>query len=269
MVGTPIGNLEDITLRALRVLGEVGLVVAEDTRKTRKLLTRFNIKVPLLSYHQHNAVQRTPRILEALADGDVALVTDAGTPAVSDPGANLAMAVRERGFPVTPIPGPSAVTTALSVAGMRADAFLFLGFLPRARRERLAHLRSVAAVPQTLVLFEAPHRLGPALADLRQALGDRSVTICRELTKLHEELFHGTLSEAMTHFTQPRGEFVLVVPGAEPETAPTTDLDAVRHELAALRAQGMTRRDSVAQVTAAHPVSRRVAYRLWLSLGEP
>ena len=265
VVATPIGNLEDITLRALRVLKEVGLVAAEDTRTTRKLLSHFDIHVPLLSYNQHNAAQRIPRLLGALESTDVALVSEAGAPAVSDPGYELVRAANERGFVVVPVPGPSAVTTALSVAGLPADFFIFLGFLPRAKRQRQAVLQSMASFPQTLVLFEAPHRVVASIHDLLAALGDRQMTVCRELTKVHEEVFRGSVSEALAHFSQPRGEFVLVVAGkqAEPEES-KVDTEAVRHELAALKATGLSRRDAVAAVTATYGVGRREAYRLWL-----
>jgi 16S rRNA (cytidine1402-2'-O)-methyltransferase len=270
IVATPIGNLEDITLRGLRVLGEVGLVAAEDTRTTGKLLSHFGIKVPLLSYNHHNAGQRLPRILSALETMDVALVSDAGVPVVSDPGHQLVQAVSQQGFRVVPIPGPSAVTAALSVAGLSADSFLFLGFLPRTQKGRLAVLHSVASLPQPLVIFEAPHRLRTSLRDTLAALGDRQVTVCREMTKLYEEIFRGRLSEAMAHFGLPRGEFVLVVWNGEPaDPEPALAVDELRKELGSLKAKGITRRDAVAQVMPAHGVSRRHAYRVWLELPTP
>ena len=267
IVATPIGNLEDITLRAIRVLKEVGLVAAEDTRTTRKLLSRFDIHVPLLSYNQHNAAQRLPRLLQALQTTDVALVSDAGSPAISDPGYELVKAARQQGVLVVPIPGPSAVTAALSVAGMPSDSFVFLGFPPGLRRQRQALLRTIAYLPQTLVLFEAPHRLLASLQDMLDVLEDRQIAVCRELTKLHEELFQGRISEALAHFSQPRGEFVLVIAGGEARASvQTSDPDMVLRELTALKAKGLTQRDALAQVTAVHRVSRREAYRLWLEL---
>ncbi|MDE2843860.1 MAG: 16S rRNA (cytidine(1402)-2'-O)-methyltransferase, partial [Chloroflexota bacterium] len=184
VVGTPIGNLEDITLRAARALGEVCLVAAEDTRVSRRLLTHLGVRVPMVSCNEHNWRQRLPEVLRSLSEGDVALVTDAGMPGVSDPGAPVVSAVAEEGFPVEVIPGPSAVTAALAVSGMPADAFLFLGFLPRRRRERRERLARVIATRETLVAFEAPHRLRNVLEDLLLTLGDRHIAVCRELTKL-------------------------------------------------------------------------------------
>ena len=267
IVTTPIGNLEDTTLRALRVLKEVGLVAAEDTRTTRKLLSRYQVHVPLISYNEHNARQRIPRLLHALESGDVALVSEAGVPAISDPGLELVREAAAQGVAVVPVPGPSAVTAALSVAGQPADSFMFLGFLPRTKQKRRAALRSVASLPQTLVLFEAPHRLSATLEELLATLDDREATVCRELTKLHEEVFRGRISEALAHFSQPRGEFVLVVAGRQTGSeARSADIEAVRRDLASLKAGGLSRRDAVAQVRAAHGVGHREAYRLWLAL---
>ena len=200
VVATPIGNMEDVTLRAARVLGEVSLIAAEDTRQTRKLLAHLGLHTRMLSYNEHNAAQRTPRILRVVLEDDVALVSDAGVPIVSDPGAGLVRAAAEQGTVVVPIPGPSAVTAALAAAGMPADAFHFLGFPPRARGARTALITRYEHAPETLILFEAPHRLRATLEDLRVVLGDRPIVVCRELTKLHEELFHGTPSEALDHF---------------------------------------------------------------------
>ena len=187
VVGTPIGNLEDITLRAARMLGEVSLVAAEDTRVTRRLLNHLGVRVPCVSCNEHNRRQRLPELLRVLQDGDVALVTDAGMPGVSDPGAAIVAAVADEGFGVRVIPGPSAVTTALAVSGMPSDSFTFLGFLPRRGKERRERLAGAAAIPDTLAIFESPHRIQTTLADLLKTLGDRRIAICRELTKLHEE----------------------------------------------------------------------------------
>ena len=215
LVATPIGNLEDVTLRALRVLREVSLIAAEDTRTTRKLLNRYDIHVPTISYFTGNIRRRTPQILAALAEGDVALVTEAGTPGVSDPGADLARAAAEAGYPTVPIPGPSAVAALLSVAGLSADRFTFLGFLPRKKGERQRLLESVATHPWPTVLYESPYRVRATLEALREAFGDRRVVVGREMTKLHEEVFGGTLAETLEHFQSPRGEFTLVVAGID------------------------------------------------------
>jgi len=268
IVGTPIGNLEDLTRRAVRVLGQVGLIAAEDTRVTRKLLNHLDIHVPVTSYHQHNWPAKLPALLEALARGDVALVTDAGMPGISDPGSELVAEASARGFPVEVAPGVSAVTTALAVSGLPGDAFLFLGFLPRRRQDRRPQLEAVAPLPQTLVIFEAPHRVGATLQDLLDTLGDRRVSVCRELTKLHEEVFRGTLSQAIRHFDSPRGEFVLVVAGADAASgeagAAATDPEEVQRQLEELRQSGVKAREAVALVAASSGWPKNRVYQLWL-----
>ena len=217
MVATPIGNLEDVTLRALRVLREVPLVAAEDTRVTRTLFRAYDIHTPLASFHEFTSTARRGRLLERLEDGDVALVTDAGTPAVSDPGYPLIRDALTAGYQVVPVPGASSVTTALMAAGLPTHAFCFEGFLPRtsaARRKLFArHLDSQS----TLVVFESPHRIVSSLTDLVAALGaERAVAVGRELTKHFEEFFRGTAADALAHFSAhvPRGEFTLLVGGA-------------------------------------------------------
>ncbi len=265
VVATPIGNLEDLSPRAARLLGEVSLIAAEDTRTTRKLLSHLGLHTPLISYNEHNARVRTPRILEALAGVDVALVSDAGSPLVSDPGAGLVRAAADAGYRVSPVPGPSAVITALAAAGMDASRFRFLGFLPRAKKARLAALEAAAVDGDTLVLFEAPHRALATLASMRDVLGPRRIVVCRELTKLHEEVWRGTPSEAITHFVVPRGEFTIVVEAA-PRPAPAdavVDVAAARVRMAELKAMGMGRRDASAEVAQAYRFPRREAYRLW------
>jgi 16S rRNA (cytidine1402-2'-O)-methyltransferase len=265
VVTTPIGNLEDLTLRAIRVLSEVGLVAAEDTRQSRKLLTHLGLSKRMVSYNQHNAASRAPRLLRSLLKEDVALVTDAGVPAISDPGAELVRQAAEQGTDVIAIPGPSAVTTALSVSGMGGDSFRFVGFSPRARKQRLELLRGLEAEPSTLVFFESPHRIRALLEDLVTVLGERAIAVCRELTKLHEEVFRGTPADALAHFDNPRGEFVVVAHGAPPRKEVEADEEGARTALAALKAQGQTRRDAVAQVVDAFAVSKREAYKLWLA----
>jgi 16S rRNA (cytidine1402-2'-O)-methyltransferase len=265
VVTTPIGNLEDLTLRAARVLGGVGLIAAEDTRQTRKLLNHLGLKKRVVSYNEHNAAQRSPRLLRSLLKEDVALVTDAGVPAVSDPGADLVRLAAEQGNAVVPIPGPSAVTAALSVAGM-AGAFRFLGFPPRARKARRALFSEIAHETSTLLLFEAPHRVRPTLADIATALGERQLAVCREMTKLYEEIFRGTAAEAIEHFSEPRGEFVIVIEGAPLRAKAEVDEAGVSDALASLKARGESRRDAVAQVIDAYGISRREAYKLWLAI---
>lgn len=269
VVGTPIGNLGDVSGRAARVLAAVDLIAAEDTRVTRRLLNHLGLRTPLVSCHRHNWPARLPQLLQALAAGEVALVTDAGMPGVRDPGAEVTAAVAAAGFPVEVIPGPSAVTAALAVSGMPADSFLFLGFLPRRRKERQAALAAVAALPYTLVIFEAPHRLRAALADLQVTLGDRQIAVCRELTKFHQEVWRGDIGGALDYFVAPRGEFALVVAGCPvipAATAAAADWDTARRQLAERMAAGMRAREAVAAVTAASGLPRREVYRLWLEL---
>ena len=217
VVATPIGNLGDITLRAVKVLGSVRLVAAEDTRHTGRLLAHLGIRVPLLSFHEHNRAGRIPRILEALAHGDVALVTDAGTPAVSDPGPDLVAAARAAGYRVVAVPGASAVAASLMVAGITSDVAHFLGFLPRRASERRRALAVAATWPGALVFFEAPHRIAEALKDASEVLGNREVSVCNDLTKRHERVWHAPLVEVVAEFRSdvPRGEFTVVVaPGS-------------------------------------------------------
>lgn len=216
LVATPIGNLEDISARALRVLGEVRLVAAEDTRKSGKLLAHFGIQTPLVSYHEHNKLVRLERILTELEQGDVALVSDAGTPALNDPGYELVRAVLQAGHSVSPIPGPSAPVAALVASGLPTDAFLYLGYLPRKSGERKRLLSKVADLEYTLIFLEAPHRILESLKDLQETLGERQVAVARELTKMYEEIYRGTLEQAHQHFSEqmPRGEFTLVVAGS-------------------------------------------------------
>ncbi|CAI8004732.1 Ribosomal RNA small subunit methyltransferase I [Geodia barretti] len=216
VIGTPIGNLGDLTLRASRILSSVPLVAAEDTRVTRRLLAHLDAHPRLLSCHEHNWKRQLPRLLEALDEGDVALATDAGSPAISDPGAGLVAAVAEAGHSVVTIPGVSAVTAALSVAGFPADQFQFLGFLPRRRSNRSTTLTDAARLGQTLVLFESPHRLRATLTDIADALNDPPIAVCRELTKLHEEIWRGNTSDALAYFAAPRGEFTVVIGPGHP-----------------------------------------------------
>ncbi len=272
VIGTPIGNLEDLTLRASRILSSVPLVAAEDTRVTRRLLAHIDAHPRLLSCHEHNWKRQLPRLLEALAEGDAALVTDAGSPAVSDPGAGLVAAVAEAGYDVVTIPGVSAVTAALSVAGFPADRFLFLGFLPRRRGDRSATLTDAARLGQTIALFESPHRLRATLTDIADALDDPAIAVCRELTKVHEEVWRGTASDALDYFTEPRGEFTIVIgPVSLDEQAESASederLEAARQALAENRAAGKRGRDAVAEVVASTGLPRRAVYALWVETG--
>jgi len=267
IVSTPIGNLEDITSRALRVLKEVSLIAAEDTRHTLKLLNAFNIKTPLTSYYEHNRLSKLEYVLGHLEKADVALVSDAGTPGIADPGAELISAAIERGFRVEAVPGPSAVMAALSVSGLATAEFRFLAFLPRKVAERRAAIARFSKDPATLVLLEAPHRLRATLKALIEGLGDRRVAVCRELTKVHEEVFRGVLSKALAYFTAPRGEFVLVVEGArELKLAPVLDNDILK-QLGRLKKEGVAAREATARLAAATGLSRKELYSAWLKFG--
>jgi 16S rRNA (cytidine1402-2'-O)-methyltransferase len=263
LVATPIGNLEDMTLRGLRILRECSLVATEDTRTTGRLLAHFEIQKPLVSFHEYSKATQVERILAALETGDVALVSEAGTPLLSDPGYELVQAVVRRGLPVVSIPGPSAITAALPVSGLSPDRFLYLGFLPRKASDRRHVLAEVADIPATLVFFEAPHRLRAALADASDALGGtRRCAVCRELTKLHEEVWRGTLAQASAEWRErePRGEFTLVVEGAPQPGA--WDENRVRAALAALLAEGHSRSEAARQVARQSGWSKSDVYDL-------
>ena len=216
LVATPIGNLEDISQRALRTLDQVALIAAEDTRHTAKLLSHYNIRTPVTSYFEYNKLSKLDQVLNALESGDVALVSDAGTPALNDPGFELVKAALEHGYRVSPIPGPSASVAALVISGLPGDAFLYLGYLPRKQNDRRQFLSRVADQPYTLIFLESPHRLVASLTDMLDLLGDRDICVARELTKMHEEVLRGKLQQILAHFqNQPaRGEFTLVLAGA-------------------------------------------------------
>ncbi|HEX2923662.1 MAG TPA: 16S rRNA (cytidine(1402)-2'-O)-methyltransferase [Chloroflexota bacterium] len=273
VVGTPIGNLEDITSRALRVLKEVDLIAAEDTRKTLRLLSHYDIHTPLESYHRHSTEPKLERLLESLQTKDVALVSEAGMPGISDPGEPLIAAALERGLPVVPIPGPTALASALVVSGLPSDRFLFLGFLSRVRSDRQRFLKSVAALPFTLVLYEAPHRLLATLADLETVLGDRRAAAARELTKLHEEVVRGRISEIAQVFKEraPRGEFTLViappVAGEEPAEQPVQPAVDLLEAARRLRAEGVAGKEGVKRLMELTGTGRRAAYQAWLESG--
>jgi 16S rRNA (cytidine1402-2'-O)-methyltransferase len=265
VVSTPIGNLEDITLRALRILQEAGLIAAEDTRVTRRLLEGHGISTPVTSYNEHNKRTKTARLVEELAEKDIALVSDAGTPGVNDPGADLVSAASEAGFSVVPVPGPSSITAAVSVSGIAGDGFVHMGFLPRRRGERKRALGAVMDSKGPIVLLEAPHRLLSSLEDLLEVLGDRNVVVCRELTKLYEEIFRGSVSAAQEHFREPRGEFCIVVEGAGDSVETTSRPESTAIPLLEeLRARGARAKDSVALVAAATGLPKKRVYELWV-----
>ncbi|MFC2020903.1 16S rRNA (cytidine(1402)-2'-O)-methyltransferase, partial [Chloroflexota bacterium] len=255
VVATPIGNLEDISLRALRTLREVKLIAAEDTRKTKRLLNHYEIRTPTTSYYEHNKLTKLDYILASLKEGDVALVSEAGTPGMSDPGYELIVAANQQGIPVIPIPGSSAVITALTVSGLATDRFTYLGFLSRKAGERKTQLKEVAEAENTLVVLESPHRLLASLNDMLTVLGDRRIAVCRELTKLYEEVFRGRISQAIEHFTQPRGEFTLVVEGRIENNKPGLTED-IREQLHRMRLSGIKAKEAVAQLAGETDLSK-------------
>lgn len=268
VVATPIGNLEDITYRAVRILGEVDLVAAEDTRHSRKLFARYAISKPLVSYHDHNEKQRLGGLLERLLAGEnIALISDAGTPCIADPGYHLSAACAAAGIAVVPIPGPSAVITALSAAGVSTERFAFEGYLPSRAKARADLLRQLRDEPRTLVFYEAPHRLAATLADMAEIFGaDRALVVGRELTKLHEEFFRGTVAEAQARFqVEPaRGELVLVVPPGM-RGPQVSARDALRQLLAE---GGLPRREAVKLIAKEYGLSSSDVYRESLKLME-
>ena len=265
VVATPIGNLEDISLRALRILREVKFIAAEDTRRTKRLLTTYDIKTPVTSYHEHNKWTKLDYILGCLEGGDVALVSNAGMPGISDPGYELIVAANQQGIPVIPIPGSSVVITALAISGLPTDKFIYLGFLPRKMGSRRCLLESTASEPGTIVILESPHRLLATLNDILLIFSDRKVAVCRELTKIHEEVFRGTMSQAIAYFTKPRGEFTLVIEGKREEAKPqlTQDIEGQLHHM---RRSGITAKAAIANMAEQTGLAKKELYRAWLRI---
>jgi 16S rRNA (cytidine1402-2'-O)-methyltransferase len=265
VVATPIGNLEDISPRAIRTLREVSLIAAEDTRHSRRLLTHFGIATPLMSYHQHNRRERQDQFLQALDRGDVALISDAGTPAVSDPGAELVAAALAVGHRVSPIPGPSALAAAVSASGIIDGPFLSLGFLPRERARRRHVLAKAAASGLPAVIFESPNRLKTTLDDVEMAMGDRPAVVLREMTKVHEEVRAGNLGGLRDWAAKepPRGEVVLVVAGEEAENA--TEVDAIE-VLRVMRRSGLSPSQAAREAAAVTGLPRSDLYRIASSI---
>jgi 16S rRNA (cytidine1402-2'-O)-methyltransferase len=264
IIATPIGNLEDISLRALRLLGQVKLIAAEDTRTTRNLLKAYNIKASLTSYHEHNKQQKLEYLLDCLKEGDVALVSDAGMPGLSDTGYELINAAIENGITVVPVPGASAVLTGLVASGLPTDQFVYLGFLPRKNEEKRRLLQSVNDEPRTLIVFEAPHRLLRTLKDIQDIMGDRQIAVCRELTKVHEEIYRGTVGQAIDHFVNPRGEFTLVLKGKEKQEPEVND--RIIDELKIRQAKGDSARKAVAELSQLYGIPRNILYKTWLKI---
>jgi 16S rRNA (cytidine1402-2'-O)-methyltransferase len=265
IVATPIGNLEDISLRALRILREVKLIAAEDTRKTLRLLTHYDIKTPMTSYYEHNKITKLDYILEKLAEYDVALVSEAGMPGISDPGYELVAAAAQRNILIVPVPGPSAVIAGLAVSGLPTDNFKFIGFLPGRTAARQRALATIKDEPGTIIALETPHRLHAALDDVLFTLGDRRITVCRELTKMHEEIFRGTVAEAISHFNNPRGEFTLIIEGKgnNQKREITSDVESMLHKL---YLQGASAKEAITQISGQTGLKRKELYQTWLKL---
>jgi len=272
IVATPIGNLEDITQRALRILREVDLIACEDTRHTRKLLNHFGIGTATISYHEHNEQDRAEELCELLESGkNVALVSDAGTPLISDPGFRIVKTAAEREISVVPIPGVSAVTTALSASGITTDQFLFAGFLPARTGARRAKLNQLRETPATLVFYEAPHRIKATLTDAMEVLGNREAVIARELTKLHEEFARGSLSELLDRFSGSevaRGEMVLIISGHSDSVASTETTsreNQLLKRIDELQHQGLEQKAALKQAAKELGLKRDEAYRIVVS----
>ncbi len=269
LCATPIGNLEDMTFRAVRILREADLIAAEDTRHTRGLLAHFDIHTPLTSYHEHNKLEKGPRLVERMAGGaHVVCVSDAGLPGIADPGSHLAQLAIEAGIRVTPLPGANAALSALITSGLDTTRFAFVGFLPRTRQKRQERLAEIRQHRETLLFYEAPHHLTATLAALAEALGDRKAAIGREITKKFEEFRRGRLSELQAHFSEnePRGEFVIVVAGADDppvdsQIAPASPAEEVQK----LMDQGLSKKDAIRETARRLGISRRDVYQSTLT----
>lgn len=272
LVGTPIGNLEDMTARAVRILKEAAVIAAEDTRRTQKLLNYFGIKTPMLSYHKHNERERAEELIGRLLAGDsVALVTDAGTPGISDPGEIMARKAIEAGIGIESIPGPSACILALTVSGLDAGGFFFRGFLPRQKKDRARILAELTALEHTIILYEAPHHLADTLSDLAASLGgERKVAVARELTKLHEEVWRGELTEALAYYQsrEIKGEITLVIAGRKREAPAAVTMEEARVRVEELVGSGRSLKESVREAAKQTGVSKNQLYQACLGVGQ-
>jgi 16S rRNA (cytidine1402-2'-O)-methyltransferase len=267
LVATPIGNLEDISLRALQILNQVDLIAAEDTRQTGKLLKHYDIQTPLISFHEHSKRSKLQNLLNHLDQGNLALVSDAGTPVLNDPGFELVREVIQAGHEVSPIPGPSAPISALVASGLPVENFLYLGYLPRRSSDRRRLVHEVSDLPYTLIFFEAPHRLLAALDDLLEELGDRELAVARELTKMHEEFFRGRISAALVHYTAnpPRGEITLILAGCPPAERIWSEEQLVA-AIKDRKAQNIPPAQIASQLSAESNWPRREIYQLLINM---
>jgi 16S rRNA (cytidine1402-2'-O)-methyltransferase len=266
VVATPIGNLSDISQRATEILSTVSTVAAEDTRVSRKLLNHIGVSPRLESLHEHTSPERLQALVEKLELGDMAVVSDAGTPGISDPGSALVAAAVEAGHDVIPIPGPSAIVSALSITGWSFDRFLFLGFLPRKKNEQLATLENASQEPGPVVAYESTHRIKATLENINDTFADRQLVICRELTKFYEETFRGTAAEAIAHFnTQPKGEFVVVIQGAGKSANTELSDDEISEVLGNLKENGLSGRTLVERAVEITRAPKNRIYQLSLN----
>ncbi len=266
VVATPIGNLSDISQRATEILSTVSTVAAEDTRVSRKLLNHIGVSPRLESLHEHTSPERLQALVEQLELGDMAVVSDAGTPGISDPGSALVAAAVEAGHDVIPLPGPSAIVSALSITGWSFDRFLFLGFLPRKKNEQLATLENASQEPGPVVAYESPHRIKATLENINNTFADRQLVICRELTKFYEETFRGTAAEAILHFnTQPKGEFVVVIQGAGKSANTELSDDEISEVLVNLKENGLSGRTLVERAVEITRAPKNRIYQLSLN----
>jgi len=267
VVGTPIGNLEDITLRAIRILSEVNLIVCEDKRITSRLLNKYNIKTLMTSYNDYNKISKLDYILAQLKKGNLALVSDAGVPCINDPGQELIISAIKSGFEVVPIPGVSSITTAISISGMIFDQWIFLGFLPKQNSKRVKLFDSIKDEKRVIILLESPHRILSCFKFLLDKLGDRKITVCREMTKLYEDIFRGKISEAIDEFKNPKGEFIILLEGLntniienEPNYSDILDI------LKEMDTSELKTKEIVNNVSNRIGVSKRNVYKIWLDL---
>ena len=269
VIATPIGNLEDITFRALRILAEVDVIVAEDTRVTSKLLRKYEIKSAIESYSNKDIKYKTAKFLGYLENHDLALVTDAGTPAISDPGKDLVDQAITHGFKVVSVPGPSSLTASASISGLELSHFLYLGFLPNKSVARRKTLLAVVNLNYPLIIFESPHRLKDCLEDMKNVLGDRQVVICRELTKLHEEIFRGDITQAQQYFANPIGEFTIIIRNEVDEIIKNIDQNALNlaeELMVKLKQRGLTSKDVIPYLSKLSKIPRKTLYARWSDL---
>jgi len=262
LIATPIGNLEDITFRAIRLLEDVSLIAAEDTRRTAKLLNRYKITTPAASLHEHNEKRRTPSLIKRLEAGQsIALVTDAGTPLLSDPGLHLVRTAIERGIPIDPVPGASAILAALAVSGLVENQFTFLGFPPNRSHARKRWFETLTSETRPLIIFEAPHRLLGSLRDMAEVLGNRQIAVCREMTKVHQELVNGPILSVLERFSSPRGEFTIVIAPNIPTMAPVKNADVLAY-FGQIAYSYASRRAAIKEVAREYGLSPRTIYQI-------